>query len=96
MAALFPNAGDVDRLQKAKDHGCNVASASTLSELVDILRKWGVNDVQAKLTIDEYQRAVRLGDKSIALDAPTGRGSSPPVPLVDGEGPFYAMEVQPS
>lgn len=96
MTALFPNAGDVDRLQKARDHGCNVARAPTLGGLVDILRKWGVNDVQAKLTIDEYHRSVGLSDNSIALDAPTGRGSSSPVPLVDGEGPFYAMEVQPS
>ncbi|CAG8067186.1 unnamed protein product [Penicillium nalgiovense] len=96
ITALFPNAGDIDRLQKAREHGCNVGSASTLSDLVDILQGWGVDNVQARRTIENYDRVVRLGDKSISLDAPIGRAGSPPTPLVDGEGPFYAMEVQPS
>jgi hypothetical protein len=96
VTALFPNAGDVDRLQKARDHGCNVGSTSSLSGLVNILHGWGVNDVQARRTIEEYDRVVRLGDKSISLHAPIGGAGSPPTPLVDGEGPFYAMEVQPS
>lgn len=95
VGALFPNAGDVDRLQKARDHGCNVKRASNLSRLVDILRQWGVNHVQARTTIQQYGQ-VCLGDKEIALDAPIGRGGSYPAPLVEGEGPFYAMEVQPS
>lgn len=93
---MFPNAGDVDRLQKAGEYGCNVGSASTLSGLVDILRQWGVNHTQARRTIEEYDQVVRLGDKSIVLDAPIGRAGLPPVPLVDGEIPFYAMGVQPS
>lgn len=93
---MFPNAGDIDRLRKAREHGCNVGSASTLSGLIDILQEWGVNNAQARRTIEEYDRVVRLGDKSISLDAPIGRAGSPPTPLVDGEGPFYAMEVQPS
>ncbi|OQE84158.1 hypothetical protein PENNAL_c0027G08329 [Penicillium nalgiovense] len=70
--------------------------ASTLSDLVDILQGWGVDNVQARRTIENYDRVVRLGDKSISLEAPIGRAGSPPTPLVDGEGPFYAMEVQPS
>ncbi|CAI7645676.1 unnamed protein product [Penicillium discolor] len=96
VTALFPNAGDIDRLQKAREHGCNVGSASKLDGLMDILHGWGVNDVQARRTIEEYDRVVRLGDKSISPNAPIGRAGSPPTPLVDGEGPFYAMEVQPS
>lgn len=96
VTALFPNAGDIDRLQKAREHGCNVGSASKLDGLMDILHGWGVNDVQARHTIEEYDRVVRLGDKSISPNAPIGRAGSPPTPLVDGEGPFYAMEVQPS
>lgn len=93
---MFPNAGDIDRLQKAREHGCNVGSASTLSGLIDVLHAWGVNNVQARRTIEDYDQVVRLGNKSISLDAPIGRACSPPAPLVDGEGPFYAMEVQPS
>ncbi|KAJ5213775.1 hypothetical protein N7449_000944 [Penicillium cf. viridicatum] len=96
VTALFPNAGDIDRLQKAREHGCNVRSASTLDGLMDILHGWGVNYVQARRTIEEYDRVVRLGDKGISLDAPIGRACLTPTPLVDGEGPFYAMEVQPS
>ncbi|KAJ5825178.1 hypothetical protein N7474_002316 [Penicillium riverlandense] len=96
MSALFPNAGDVDRLQKARDHGCNVGSAPTLDGLVAILQNWGVDGVQARHTIDHYDRVVRLGDMDVALDAPVGRGCPPPSTLLDGEGPFYAIEVQPS
>lgn len=96
IGALFPNAGDIDRLQKARDHGCNVGKASTLHGLVDILSTWGVNGVQAGRTIDQYDRVVRQGQTDAGLDAPVGRAGPPPVSLVDGEGPFYAMEVQPS
>ena len=96
VKALFPNAGDVDRLQKAREHGCNVGSSPTLAGLVEILHQWGVSHSRARRTIEDYDRVVRQGNTSIALDAPVGRGGPPPVPLVDGEGPFYAMEVQPS
>lgn len=96
VSALFPNAGDIDRLKKARHHGCNVASAPTLDELVDILNNWGADGLQARRTVEQYDLAVRLGDTEISLDAPVGRGGSPPVPLVDGEGPFFVMEVQPS
>ncbi|CAG8113691.1 unnamed protein product [Penicillium olsonii] len=96
VKALFPNAGDVDRLQKAREHGCNVGSSPTLAGLVEILHQWGVSYSRARRTIEDYDRVVRQGNTSIALDAPVGRGGPPPVPLVDGEGPFYAMEVQPS
>lgn len=96
IGALFPNAGDVDRLQKASDYGCNVGKASTLGELIEILRTWGVDHVQAADTIENYDQVVRHGQNKIALDAPVGRAGASPSPLVDGEGPFYAMEVQPS
>ncbi|KIX04600.1 uncharacterized protein Z518_05470 [Rhinocladiella mackenziei CBS 650.93] len=96
LSALFPNAGDVDRLQKADSHGCNVASAPTLEGLVKILQDWGVDGPQARRTIDQYHRAVALSDSEVRLDAPTGHGGSPPGPLVEGHGPFFAMEVQPS
>lgn len=96
MGALFPNAGDVDRLQKAHDYGCNVGKASTLGELLQILRAWGVDNIQAAKTIERYDQVVRRGQQDFALDASVGRTGAPPGPLVDGEGPFYAMEVQPS
>ncbi|KIH87037.1 hypothetical protein SPBR_04971 [Sporothrix brasiliensis 5110] len=101
VRALFPNAGDIDRLQKAKAHrGYRVESAPTLDGLVGILHTWGVDAAQARRTIDDYDRAVRLGDKTVVLDAPVGggaqHGAAPPPALVDGDGPFFAMEVQPS
>ncbi|RFU26077.1 hypothetical protein B7463_g10261, partial [Scytalidium lignicola] len=96
VSALFPNAGDIDRLQKARDHGCNVASAPTLDGLVDILIRWGADGIEAQRTLQRYDQAVRLGDLSTSLDAPVGRSGPVPVPLIDGEGPFYVMEVQPS
>lgn len=96
MGALFPNAGDVDRLQKAREYGCNVGKASTLSELLETLRGWGVDHIQAAKTIERYHKVVRHGQSNLGLEAPVGRVGTPPKPLVDGEGPFYAMEVQPS
>ncbi|KAL4755683.1 FAD-dependent oxidoreductase [Aspergillus foveolatus] len=96
VSALFPNAGDIDRLQKAREHGCNVGTASTLGELVQMLAGWGVDSVGAKRTIQEYDRAIRLKEPGLGLDAPVGRGGAPPTALVEGEGPFHAIEVQPS
>ncbi|KIW92829.1 uncharacterized protein Z519_06678 [Cladophialophora bantiana CBS 173.52] len=96
VSALFPNAGDVDRLEKARAHGCNVGSASTLEGLVRLLQDWGVDSFQARRTIEQYHRAVVQAKSDVALDAPIGKGGPPPESLLDGEGGFYAMEVQPS
>lgn len=96
MSALFPNAGDVDRLQKAREHGCNVGTASTVDELVEMLAGWGVDGVNAKRTIDNYDKVIRQKEAGQGLDAPVGRGGTPPTPLGKGEGPFHAIEVQPS
>lgn len=83
-------------MQKAREHGCNVASAPTLDSLMDVLQQWGVDSSQARHTISQYDKVVRLGEKSASLDAPAGRAGQPPMALVDGEGPFFVMEVQPS
>lgn len=48
------------------------------------------------MTIEQYDRIMRLRDKTSLLDSPVGKGGSPPAPLVEGKGPFFAMEVQPS
>ncbi|RMJ26048.1 Thi4 family [Aspergillus sp. HF37] len=96
ISAPFPNAGAIDRLDKARQHGCNVASAPSLDGLADILRQWGVNGAQARQTIEQYHRAVRLGDETATVSAPVGKAGSPAAALVEGEGPFFAMEVQPS
>ncbi|KAJ0417679.1 FAD binding domain-containing protein [Aspergillus carlsbadensis] len=97
-SALFPNAGDIDRLQKAREHGCNVGTALTLDELVELLEEWGVDGVGARRTIFDYDRVIRQKEPGLGLglDAPVGRGGAPPTALVEGEGPFHAMEVQPS
>ncbi|GAB1201302.1 hypothetical protein APSETT444_010692 [Aspergillus pseudonomiae] len=96
VSAPFPNAGEIDRLEKAREHGCNVASTPSLEGLAEILNQWGVDGPQALRTIEQYDRIIRLGDKTSTLDAPVGKAGKPPVPLVEGEGPFFAMEVQPS
>jgi len=46
-------------------------------------------------SINKYEQVIRHGQRNLGLDAPVGRAGAPPSPLVDGEGPFYAMEVQP-
>ncbi|GKZ27730.1 hypothetical protein AbraCBS73388_005460, partial [Aspergillus brasiliensis] len=96
VSAPFPNAGNVDRLQKARDYGCNVASSATMDGLIDILIKWGVNGQQARHTLESYNAVVSNGNKELLLDAPVGRIGSPPEPLIANHGPFYVMEVQPS
>ncbi|GKZ53730.1 hypothetical protein AnigIFM49718_007607 [Aspergillus niger] len=96
ISAPFPNAGEIDRLAKAQEHGCRVGSAPTINGLVDILTQWGVNGAQARRTIEQYDQAIRLRDSTVALDAPVGAGGNPPVPLMEGDGPFFCMEVQPS
>lgn len=83
-------------MQKAREHGCDVGTASTLSGLLDILHVWGVNRVQARRTIEEYDRVVRLRDRDLTHNASIGGGGSVPAPLVEGEGLFYAMEDPPS
>lgn len=53
--------------------------------------------VNAKRTIEEYDRVIRQKrGNGLGLDAPVGRGGLPPASLVEGDGPFYAIEVQPS
>ncbi|KAF2094964.1 FAD binding domain protein [Rhizodiscina lignyota] len=96
LGALFPNGGNVDRLQTAREHGCNVAGAQTLDELVSTLDSWSVDGAQVRRTLEQYHRKVGMRHSEAVLDAPVGRILAPPAPLVEGEGPFWAMEVQPS
>lgn len=67
-----------------------------MSELVQILTGWGVNGVNATRTIQEYDRVIRQKEPGLGLDFPVGRGGAPPTALVEGDGPFHAIEVQPS
>ena len=92
----FPNGGNIDRLAKARQHGCRVAESETVEGLLKTLRGWGVDDVKTRHTIDNYHRHVALGDRSVSLEYPVGCAGSPPASLLGGEGPFFAMEVQPS
>ena len=92
----FPNAGKLDRLAKAKSLGCHVIESPTLKGLLEKLGKHGVNVIQAKKTVDQYHRAVGLGDSSVTLDFTADRGGAPAPPLEEGNGPFFATEVQPS
>src|SRR5271155_2540441 len=47
-------------------------------------------------TLSDYRRAVELGEESVALDAGVGGNGTPHKALTDGDGPFWALEVQPS
>lgn len=73
-----------------------MVESPTLAGLIEALGEFGVNTNEAKRTIEQYHKSVALGDSSIVLDAPTGRGGEPAAPLEEGKGPFFAMEVQPS
>ncbi|CAI7590602.1 unnamed protein product [Penicillium bialowiezense] len=84
ITALFPNAGDIDRMQKAREHGCNVESSPTLTGLGDILHKWGVDRSRARRTIDEITftyGGIAIDNKGHAL---TADGSRIPGLLVAG------------
>ena len=96
MSSPFPNGGNLDRLAKARQHGCRVAESETVEGLLEILRGWGVDATKTRRTIDDYHRNVALGDRSVALDYLVGSTGAPPASLLEGKGPFFAMEVQPS
>lgn len=85
----FPNAGLLDRFEKAAAAGARLASADTLDGLVGQVSDWGVDAVRLKATLDDYAAAAR--GESVALDAPL---PAEPEPLV--EPPFHALEVQPA
>lgn len=94
---MFPNAGAIDRLAKAREYGCRVVTAPTIDELVKQVAAWGCNSSQLTSTIEKYRERVSNNDTRVILDAPVGQGpSSPPEPLCANQGPYYAMEVQPS
>ncbi|KAJ5203631.1 uncharacterized protein N7498_004510 [Penicillium cinerascens] len=88
LSALFPNAGDVDRLQNALYYGCNVGKAANLKELVEILGQWQL--VQLIIMIVLFD----LGRRMVLMHPSAVGGYHPLLWLT--EGPFYAMEVQPS
>lgn len=96
VSSPFPNGGNLDRLAKARLHGCRVAESETVEGLLKILAEWGVDTTETRRTIDNYHRNVALGDGSAALDYPVGSAGSPPASLLQGKGPYFAMEVQPS
>jgi hypothetical protein len=93
---MFPNAGRVDRLEIARSFGARITTARTLTELVSNVSDWGVDGPELGRTLDAYRRRVDLLEQNVPLDAPIGKGGSIPVPLIEGEGPFWALEVQPS
>lgn len=96
VSSPFPNGGNLDRLAKARQHGCRVAESETVEGLLETLSGWGVDTTKTRRTIDDYHRRVTLGDRSVALDYPVGSTGVPPASLLEGKGPFFAMEVQPS
>lgn len=104
VGAPWPNAGSIDRIEKAKEVGGQVASAETVAELIDKLSEWGVPASSLRQTLDGFNEAAsaHAEGKSVdfgSLDAPIGTneyGVPPHQPFVDGSGPFWAIEVQPS
>ncbi|KAM0746065.1 FAD/NAD(P)-binding domain-containing protein [Meredithblackwellia eburnea MCA 4105] len=90
VAPPFPNAGDFDRVQLAKEFGGRVAKTDTVEDLVRTVEEWGVNGFNLRQTLSDYTRFA-TGDKAVRLDAPI---TNPAAALL--EAPFYALEVQPS
>jgi succinate dehydrogenase/fumarate reductase flavoprotein subunit len=95
VGEVFPNAGKIDRLEKAKAFGGRVTSAQTIEELIKKVSEWGVPASALQSTLTGYNNA--LNGKDIDLDAPVGSNHEPH-PAFEGSlgGPFWAVEVQPS
>jgi succinate dehydrogenase/fumarate reductase flavoprotein subunit len=100
----WPNAGDVDRVAKAREYGGHVESAATVQELVSKMAQWGLPETTLRRTIDSFNVASRVHASGQpvdfgSLDAPIGtneHGVPPHAPLVDAAGPYWVLEVQPS
>lgn len=85
----FPNAGFIDRFERAAAAGARLASADTLDGLAAQVAEWGVEVIRLRETLDGYAAAAR--GRPVSLDAPL---PDEPEPLV--EPPFHALEVQPA
>ena len=85
----FPNAGFLDRFERAAEAGARLASADTLEDLADLVAGWNVDPIRLKQTLEGYTSAAR--ERSVSLDAPL-----PAKPTLPVEPPFYALEVQSS
>ena len=100
----WPNAGNVDRIEEAQRCGGRVATAFSTAQLIDVLGQWGVPTSTVKQTIANFNQAsaALANGKPVdfsTLDAPLGTneyGAPPHAPLTDANGPFWAVEVQPS
>ncbi|KAM5343662.1 hypothetical protein ACJ41O_012199 [Fusarium nematophilum] len=96
LGEVFPNAGKIDRLEKARAFGGRVTSAQTVDALLKKVAEWGVPLSSLRRTVNQYNRAAN-GDSEEVLDAPVGQNHEPHAPLEGrANGPFWALEVQPS
>lgn len=93
LGEVFPNAGKIDRLEKAKAFGGRVTSASSVDKLLERVAQWGVPEEALRKTVSEYNAAVKASNHT--EDATLGVNHAPH-PALEGEGPFWALEVQPS
>ncbi|KAH7010143.1 FAD binding domain-containing protein [Ilyonectria destructans] len=96
LGEVFPNAGKIDRLEKAKSFGGRVTSANSIETLLERVAQWGVPEVALRKTIAEYNQTVK-NETAQVIDAPIGLNHAPH-PAFEGTsgGPFWALEVQPS
>lgn len=85
----FPNAGLLDRFERAEEAGARLARADTLKDLAELVTGWNIDSVRLKQTLENYTSAAR--GEPVSLDAPLPAKPTPPI-----EPPFYALEVQPS
>ncbi|KAH7131223.1 FAD binding domain-containing protein [Dactylonectria macrodidyma] len=97
LGEVFPNAGKIDRLEKAKAFGGRVTSAKTVEQLLERIAQWGVPEAALRKTVSQYNQAVKNETAAQILDAPV-RHNHAPHPAFEGTstGPFWALEVQPS
>lgn len=101
----WPNAGSVDRVAIASEVGGRVTSAGTVDELLSKMAGWGVASANLRTTISNYNAAIKShvpgerADPSATDSIPVGSnayGKAPHGPVTDEDGPWWAIEVQPS
>lgn len=89
LGALLPGMDQgVDKLQLARERGANVATASSLSAVAEVVASWGYNGERARESVIGFNRAIR-SDMGLSPERRRNRNA------ID-EPPFHAMEVQAS
>lgn len=94
LGEVFPKSGRIDRLELAKSVGGRVAKADNVEQLINALDQWGVPPAALKQTLQTFNDYV-TGKVDHAYPS-IGKNKESHGPIIDGKGPFWTLEVQPS